>query len=374
MAQYLSKENKRKISIGYIFLFLFFVWYTYNTNKELQHNITQSQINHIVSDFQFYNKTYSMINKDILIENPNYINDDELVDEYAKSTPLYIDRKQKQAVKYNLTMKFFHKDKRHDIDIENKIALLKEKKYIYSFNENSIELFGKVTDKGYVNIVKQLENGKYIKEVLNSVVLKVLLIGVLNIIVFFYLLTLFDEHKKDKDKMYKDYEQLTCDAKAIAMKDTLTGAATRMKFNDDLNNLLELASRFNEQVFTFTILDIDNFKKVNDTLGHDYGDVVLKEICKTVQKYMRKTDYLYRWGGEEFVILMPLNSLENTITYANRLREKIAEIKFEKLDQVTCSFGVVEFVKGDDETTIIKRADELLYKAKKNGKNRVEYK
>lgn len=376
MGQYLSKKTKRKLSFGYIFFFLFIAWYVQDTNKVLQDSITKSQINFAVSDYRFYNKFYIKSNKnkqDVMIKNHNYINNEELIEEYSSSTPFMVDKKLKQIPKYNTTIKFFDKNKRHSIDIENKISLLKDENYIYNFKDNYIELFGKVTDDGYVRIIKQLEKSSDVKSILNNNVLKILLIGFINIGIFLYMLTLFDEHEKNKIQMYNEYDQLSKDAQAVAMVDTLTGAATRIKFNQDLNDLIQLASRFKEQTFTFMILDIDNFKNVNDSYGHDYGDIVLKDVATTVKKHIRKTDYFYRWGGEEFVILMPMNDLKKSIEYAEIVRESISKIAFKKIKQITCSFGLVEFELNDNETTIIKRADELLYKAKKNGKNRVEY-
>jgi len=376
MGQYLSKKTKRKLSLGYILFFLFIAWYIQDTNKILQNNITQNQINLVISDYNFYNKFYIKSNKnkqDILIQNHNYINNEELIKEYSSSTPFIVDSKLKKTPKYNLTIKFYDKNKRHSIEIENKISLLKDKSYIYNSKDSYIELFGKVSNDGYVRIIKQLEKSTRIKNILNDNVLKIFFIGFVNILIFLYMLTLFDEHEKNKIQMYNEYNQLSKDAQEIAMVDTLTGAATRVKFNNDLNDLIQLASRFKEQTFTFMILDIDNFKNVNDTHGHDYGDIVLKDVAKTIKKHIRKTDYFYRWGGEEFVILMPMNNLKKSIDYSNILREKISKIEFKKIKQITCSFGLVEYQSKDDETTIIKRADKFLYEAKKNGKNRVEY-
>ncbi|MFA7083864.1 MAG: GGDEF domain-containing protein [Arcobacteraceae bacterium] len=374
MAHYLSKKNKQRFSIAYIVLFALFGFYIFNTYQNLQNSIKQSKIDTIISDYNLYEKVFEKrLKKDLLIDNPNYINTDELVDEYAKSTPLYINKKNKQDTKYNLTIKYFDKSKRHSIDIEEKIALLGKNAFVYTFNDNSVELFGKISNKGYVNIIKQFEQLFILKEILNSSILVISTIILINIFIFFYLLTLFDEHEEVKKKMHSQYEKLSLDAKSIAMVDTLTGAYTRIKFDEDLNNLLQLAFRFKEQTFCLMILDIDNFKSVNDTHGHDYGDIVLKEISSTIQQNLRKTNYFYRWGGEEFVILMPMNKLNKSIVYAEKLREKISQIYFKKIEQVTCSFGLVEFKSTDDEKTLLKRADELLYEAKKNGKNRVSY-
>ncbi|MEA1955489.1 MAG: GGDEF domain-containing protein [Campylobacterota bacterium] len=370
MAKYLSEKNKKQTSVITVFLFTIFIIYIYDINNKLQDNIIQSYKSSIVSDYFLYIK--SGINKDILIKDEHYVDTSSLIDEYAKSTPIIINKQQKILSKYNLTIKNFDKNTTYSDDIKNKIDGLQNKEYICFVKENSIELFAH-KDSGYILITKQLQNSSFIITTLNNIAIGIFFIGFINLLIFLYFIKLFNEHEKDKKSMYSEYEQLSQDAQAIARVDALTGAATRVKFNDDLDELIQLASRFDEQKFTFMILDIDNFKSVNDTYGHDYGDLVLKEISKIIKQHIRKTDHFYRWGGEEFVIMMPMNSLKNSIDYANILRENISQIKFEKLKQITCSFGLIEFKKGDDEKTIIKRADELLYKAKQNGKNRVEY-
>ena len=123
------------------------------------------------------------------------------------------------------------------------------------------------------------------------------------------------------------------------------------------------------------MLDIDNFKMVNDTYGHDVGDAVLAKIAEVLKTILRKNDIIVRWGGEEFVIILDsVPNIEITKTIANTIREKIEATYIETVEHITCSFGVcggnIENEKSFDE--LLKKADEALYKAKKNGKNRVE--
>lgn len=376
MINYLLTHRKYRIIFGYLGLILFSIYYIYNTNFTIQEHLKNAKINTILMHYTFYNKIYksSPQLENILIENIDYINTEDMVNEYSRSTPFYIDKKNKQINKYDLTFKFYDKQIRHNLEIENKIALLDEEDYIYEFKENSICLFGVVSNKGYVFIEKQVTNNTQVKNMLNAFFIKIVIVGIINIVIFLYILNLISNYKLHEKQKDIEFEHLKEDTKNLAFIDTLTGAATRLKFDVVLEDLVQIASRFEEQKFTIIMIDIDNFKDVNDTYGHDYGDIVLKNVASIIKKHMRKSDTFVRWGGEEFVILLPLTSLEHSCQFANKLKKLISQIKFDKLEYITCSFGLSIFQKGDTEKSIMKRADELLYIAKKNGKNRVEYK
>jgi diguanylate cyclase (GGDEF)-like protein len=120
------------------------------------------------------------------------------------------------------------------------------------------------------------------------------------------------------------------------------------------------------------IFDIDHFKRINDTFGHSIGDFILKTIAEIIKKNIRTTTYLFRWGGEEFVILIPEIDLEGAKIHAERLRRAIEEHVFGEAGAITASFGVSQFEDGDSADTFLKKADAALYKAKSNGRNRVE--
>ena len=120
------------------------------------------------------------------------------------------------------------------------------------------------------------------------------------------------------------------------------------------------------------MMDLDFFKKINDTYGHLCGDCVLREITMLVNRTIRQYDLFARWGGEEFMILSPNNDMENARQLAERLRTEIEGFDFTSAHSVTCSFGVAEFREGDDIDSFTKRADDALYKAKDKGRNRVE--
>ena len=122
------------------------------------------------------------------------------------------------------------------------------------------------------------------------------------------------------------------------------------------------------------LLDIDNFKKLNDTLGHDAGDAALIHLATVIRETLRPQDTLARFGGEEFVILLPDTPLDNAVTALVRLQRELTRRFFlhdnEKL-LITFSAGVTELQEGDTQASITKRADEAMYTAKKTGKNRV---
>lgn len=138
-----------------------------------------------------------------------------------------------------------------------------------------------------------------------------------------------------------------------------------------MSESLYIARQF-KHTFSVIMIDIDNFKSINDTYGHEGGDRVLKGVASYIQTNMRKSDTFARWGGEEFVIISLMQDLHQAVIFADRLRDGISKIVFPDMGSVTCSFGVAEYDGKSDGDTILKRSDERLYEAKRAGKNRVE--
>lgn len=156
----------------------------------------------------------------------------------------------------------------------------------------------------------------------------------------------------------------------LAHRDTLTQIYNRSKLNILLSTTLRNAYVYNEP-FTIILFDIDYFKKINDMYGHNVGDMVLIQLASLVKSQLRSNDTFARWGGEEFIILSE-GSVGKDATYlASRLRQTIEAFAFDEIDGITCSFGVSQYQSGDTETTLLKRADDALYKAKENGRNKV---
>jgi diguanylate cyclase (GGDEF)-like protein len=159
----------------------------------------------------------------------------------------------------------------------------------------------------------------------------------------------------------------------LASYDELTNIPNRRKFTENFENSLLLFKRDNieESIIFF---DIDDFKKLNDIYGHLVGDKVLKRIGLILNRDIRKTDYIARWGGEEFAILCNNIDLEQAQKVAEKLRLSIEKDSFisELIGEtVSASFGVTQFIENDDYDTIVTRVDEALYEAKRLGKNQV---
>jgi diguanylate cyclase (GGDEF)-like protein len=157
----------------------------------------------------------------------------------------------------------------------------------------------------------------------------------------------------------------------LATTDSLTGIVNRSEFSRILASEMDRAKRYGTPL-SLIMYDLDYFKRVNDSFGHDAGDEVLRAVTDVVKGNTRTVDVVARWGGEEFMVLMPQSNLAAARSAAEKLRQAIAEHRFDKVNTVTVSFGVTEFVPQDDFNTLLKRVDDALYLAKANGRNRVE--
>lgn len=154
--------------------------------------------------------------------------------------------------------------------------------------------------------------------------------------------------------------------------DFLTGVYNRSFCYEYLLKEINKSQRLGD-TFSLVMLDIDHFKRVNDQYGHDVGDLILQELSQVISVNIRKSDIFARIGGEEFALILPNNSLDNALTFAEKLRETIARNIFSKVGHLTISLGVTELKNDDTIDTIYKRADLALYKAKQNGRNKVEF-
>lgn len=159
----------------------------------------------------------------------------------------------------------------------------------------------------------------------------------------------------------------------LATRDTLTGVYNRYSLNKEIDINIKKYERY-EDIFGLLMLDIDHFKNVNDTYGHDVGDLVLKELCSVIENLIRETDVFGRWGGEEFLLILPKTNKDEAISIATRIKNIIEEHKFEYILQVTVSIGVSVYNQSIKKEIFLKDVDDALYKAKSTGRNRVEYK
>ena len=181
--------------------------------------------------------------------------------------------------------------------------------------------------------------------------------------------------KEEGDKISKINEELLSNATKLEEKasfDFLTKLYNRRKFNSFLEYEISKANRYKEQYLSLLLIDIDFFKHVNDTHGHLVGDYILQELSKILTICSRATDIVARWGGEEFVVMLPQTNIEQAFLVGEKLRATIEKHKFDTVKHITCSIGVSQFHKNEDKDTLFKRVDSALYKAKKCGRNRVE--
>lgn len=156
----------------------------------------------------------------------------------------------------------------------------------------------------------------------------------------------------------------------LATTDDLTQAYNRRKVYDMAEHELLRTSRYKYDL-SILILDIDHFKRINDNHGHDIGDKTLTQFAQNVKNMIRQTDIFGRIGGEEFIIILPSTSIAEAKTFAERIREFIAISEYPTVGKITVSIGGAEFTDGDDIESLVKRADDALYEAKNNGRNRV---
>ena len=157
----------------------------------------------------------------------------------------------------------------------------------------------------------------------------------------------------------------------LAIHDTLTGCHNRTYFEHELNDAIARVKRYHSAVCV-AMLDIDHFKEFNDNYGHLVGDTVLIELTDLITTSIRSGDLFARWGGEEFVLLLPDSDLESAHDAAEKLRHLIAKTDFDKVpSRVTVSIGVIRLAEDDTIKSIMERVDHALYSAKESGRNRV---
>jgi diguanylate cyclase (GGDEF)-like protein/hemerythrin-like metal-binding protein len=157
----------------------------------------------------------------------------------------------------------------------------------------------------------------------------------------------------------------------LASTDGLTKAWNRRRFEEALEGETHRALRFGHPL-SLAVIDIDHFKSVNDNFGHPVGDRILAEFADCLRDGMRKSDSLTRWGGEEFIILMPNTPLPAAQRSAERLREQVEQCQFRGVGALTTSIGVAQFAPTETTAEWLRRADDALYRAKKRGRNLVE--
>ncbi len=154
----------------------------------------------------------------------------------------------------------------------------------------------------------------------------------------------------------------------LSTTDPLTGVYNRAKFNQEFKRNIDYTKRYGTPL-SLIIIDFDNFKRINDNYGHLAGDSVIVQFVEIVNKNIRTIDIFARWGGEEFVLLLPNTDLNQGMATAERLRCNIEKHVFAKADKITCSFGVAQYSNDDNMESLLHKADKMLYEVKSKGKN-----
>ena len=161
----------------------------------------------------------------------------------------------------------------------------------------------------------------------------------------------------------------------IASHDALTGLMNRRECDMVLERQIQLCRRL-QVPLGLCFFDLDHFKQINDAFGHAVGDRVLQRLCRVIEGEIRNTDYFFRWGGEEFLILCTDTLVVDLLGLAEKLRQKIEQMDWSgiaPIDRLTCCFGIASYPEhGVDASTLFIAADAALYTAKVNGRNRVE--
>lgn len=247
------------------------------------------------------------------------------------------------------------------------IAVVKEDKILLNILQKTVN---KITNEMHRRIFNKWLPIKYQKGIDYDLALKISIAAIFLIILIIYwnrkIIKANDLLKIAK----KDIEEKNKLLEKLSITDDLTKIYNRRKLDELLQNELNRCERFSH-TFAVSILDIDYFKKINDTYGHQMGDKVLIEIAGILKTHIRKTDSVGRFGGEEFVIICPESDKNGTFELMENIRKSIADYDFQGIKNVTASFGISLLRENDTVTSLLNRADKALYQAKTTGRNKV---
>lgn len=175
--------------------------------------------------------------------------------------------------------------------------------------------------------------------------------------------------------MQRELEKKNSELERLAYYDTLTGLFNRRAILEKLDEWLRQVRRYSDRL-SVVMVDLDHFKHVNDTLGHRTGDRVLADIAGLMRRSVRQADFCGRYGGEEFLVILPQTDVTGAAIMAERMRTALEGTPMRAPEggtfKMTASFGAAEHCDGDDEDLLVGRADAALYRAKKRGRNRTE--
>jgi len=155
----------------------------------------------------------------------------------------------------------------------------------------------------------------------------------------------------------------------VAEVDSLTGVFNRRKIDQELTDLVAKIRSGLADKLAVIFLDVDKFKRINDGYGHDVGDQILQELSRLITSSTRESDLFGRWGGEEFIVILPNTDMASAMTCAGQLQEMINKHLFPAIGTLTCSYGVAELETEETTRELMHKADKALYEAKRAGGN-----
>ncbi|MGB5919615.1 transporter substrate-binding domain-containing diguanylate cyclase [Arcobacter sp.] len=247
------------------------------------------------------------------------------------------------------------------------IAVVKEDKTLLTILQKTVN---KITNEMHREIFSKWIPIKYQKGIDYDLVWKISIGAILFIILVVYWNRKIIKTNKLLQEAKKDIEVKNKELEKLAITDKLTNLYNRRKLDELLQNELNRSERF-KHTFAVTILDIDYFKKVNDTFGHQTGDKVLIEISNILRTHIRTTDFVGRFGGEEFVIICPESQKDGVYNLMESIRLDVQNHTFKDIGNITMSFGIALVKENDTSESLLKRADIALYEAKNSGRNKV---
>lgn len=180
------------------------------------------------------------------------------------------------------------------------------------------------------------------------------------------------EYQQELNRYIEELKNTNCKLEELANFDTLTGAYNRRRFEEYFKASVDIKEKY-DSTFSIIMFDIDNFKQINDTFGHNEGDHILRGISTTVKFALRETDKLFRWGGDEFIVLLPSTALKDALKVAEKIRSTVEHTELSSRNaKITISLGVGEYSNGDSVYQYVSRVDNAMLRAKNTGRNKAE--
>jgi diguanylate cyclase (GGDEF)-like protein len=230
-----------------------------------------------------------------------------------------------------------------NVSIREAISLLEEKQFKRLFvTDKQGELLGMVTQKELTEIAYNRWSDLLVK------------------------------HAQEMQELLQLMEKKASRLQELSYTDELTAISNRRKFKEALDHEVRRNRRYSEQPFSIVLMDIDHFKQVNDKFGHSAGDKMLRHMVTTICPYVRDTDLFARWGGEEFVLMLPHTLASDALVTAERIRLAVESKELEDFGGVTLSLGITQYQAPESDDALFVRADQALYRAKSMGRNRTE--